>query len=69
MTIFEIAENNRRPPNITPNNWTSLKRLASTLKQIKREDFYAIGELCKLLKIFHKETLRVYFFVLFINNN
>jgi hypothetical protein len=50
-----------RPAHISQNNWTGLKRLASTLRPISREDFALIGELCRVLKVFHVETCLVFY--------
>uniref|UniRef100_A0A914GVH6 HAT C-terminal dimerisation domain-containing protein n=1 Tax=Globodera rostochiensis TaxID=31243 RepID=A0A914GVH6_GLORO len=39
--------------------WKNLKRLAENLEPLSREDFVIIGELCKVLKVFHVETCRL----------
>uniref|UniRef100_A0A914KUX8 HAT C-terminal dimerisation domain-containing protein n=1 Tax=Meloidogyne incognita TaxID=6306 RepID=A0A914KUX8_MELIC len=39
--------------------WTNLKRLGSNLGKLEREDFNIITELCKILKLFHVETLKL----------
>lgn len=57
--LREVEMANRKPSNISQNYWTGLKRLAATLQPIKRDDFLLIGELCRILKIFHVETCRV----------
>lgn len=57
--LREIESINRKPQNISQNSWNGLKRLATTLRPLKREDFSLIGELCHILKIFHVETCRV----------
>jgi len=58
--LKEVEFKNRKPPEISQNNWNNLKRLSKSLHLIKREDFVIIGELCRVLKIFHVETCRVY---------
>jgi hypothetical protein len=57
--LRDAASANRKPADISQNEWSTLKRLASSLPEIKREDFALMSELCKILKIFHVETCRV----------
>nr|CAD2182584.1 unnamed protein product [Meloidogyne enterolobii] len=57
--LKEVEFKNRKPPEISQNNWNNLKRLSKSLHLIKREDFVIIGELCRVLKIFHVETCRL----------
>uniref|UniRef100_A0A914HNP6 BED-type domain-containing protein n=1 Tax=Globodera rostochiensis TaxID=31243 RepID=A0A914HNP6_GLORO len=56
--LREISDLQRRPTNFSQNEWNNLKRLAENLEPLGREDFVIIGELCKVLKVFHVETCR-----------
>uniref|UniRef100_A0A914HIQ8 Uncharacterized protein n=1 Tax=Globodera rostochiensis TaxID=31243 RepID=A0A914HIQ8_GLORO len=56
--LREISDLQRRPTNFSQNEWNNLKRLAENLVPLSREDFVIIGELCKVLKVFHVETCR-----------
>uniref|UniRef100_A0A914DJW1 BED-type domain-containing protein n=1 Tax=Acrobeloides nanus TaxID=290746 RepID=A0A914DJW1_9BILA len=53
------TESSRKPQNISQRDWTALKRLATNLTLLKKEDFVIIKELCKILKVFHIETCRL----------
>uniref|UniRef100_A0A914HFT3 HAT C-terminal dimerisation domain-containing protein n=1 Tax=Globodera rostochiensis TaxID=31243 RepID=A0A914HFT3_GLORO len=57
--LREISDLQRRPTNFSQNEWNNLKRLAENLEPLSREDFVIIGELCKVLKVFHVETCRL----------
>jgi len=57
--LRKISETQKRPTNMSQIEWTNLKRLGSNLGKLEREDFNIITELCKILKLFHVETLRV----------
>lgn len=57
--LRETAETTRRPQTITQTQWANYKRLNSHLDKLEKNDFLIIGELCKILKIFHIETCRV----------
>uniref|UniRef100_A0A915NI18 HAT C-terminal dimerisation domain-containing protein n=1 Tax=Meloidogyne floridensis TaxID=298350 RepID=A0A915NI18_9BILA len=57
--LRKISETQKRPTNMSQIEWTNLKRLGSNLGKLEREDFNIITELCKILKLFHVETLRL----------
>uniref|UniRef100_A0A914HRW1 HAT C-terminal dimerisation domain-containing protein n=1 Tax=Globodera rostochiensis TaxID=31243 RepID=A0A914HRW1_GLORO len=57
--LREISDLQRRPTNFSQNEWNNLKRLEENLEPLSREDFVIIGELCKVLKVFHVETCRL----------
>lgn len=57
--LRKIEETNKRPPEISQSKWTTLKNVAKNTKSLNREDFGLLKELCKVLKVFHKETCRV----------
>jgi hypothetical protein len=65
--LREVLDTDRRPQEMTPSYWNSLRRLATNLKPIVRDDFVIINELCKILKIFHVETCRVFLLLLLFN--
>ena len=57
--LRETANSIRRPQSISQNKWSTIKRVAESINQLKREDFLIIRELCRLLKVFDTETRRV----------
>nr|CAD2137413.1 unnamed protein product [Meloidogyne enterolobii] len=57
--LRKISKTQKRPTNMSQIEWTNLKRLGSNLGKLEREDFNIITELCKILKLFHVETLKL----------